>query len=167
MTEKIYATRKYCSELLFRHFRRLAGATVVIALLVTSSLMLSGGCSDKPNSCKTEDILLACPAVGFARQSCIAYIFDIADDSVEPPVFVDEFTVNFKRKCESIDCFTLECLDITTDSGTLVPVAEIIIETVDGVPVGGDEIVDRGSPGGRIIIDGEDFLLEPTGIVVP
>jgi hypothetical protein len=168
MTEKIYAVRNYCSELVFRHFRRAAGAIVIIAFLVTSSLMLSGGCGDDgPGSCRRQQIRLACPAVSYASESCIAYIFDIVDDSVEPPVFVDEFTVNFKRKCESIDCFTLQCLDITTDSGTLVPVAEIIIETVDGQPVGGNEIVDRGSPGGRIIIDGEDFLLEPTGIVVP
>lgn len=164
---KVLTVRNYCSELLFRRFRRLAGAIVVITFLVTGSLMLSGGCSDRPNSCKREDILLACPAVSFARQSCIAYIFDIVDDSIEPPVFVDEFTVNFKRKCESIDCFTLQCLDITTDSRTLITEAEILIETVDGQPVGGDEIVDRGSPGGRIIIEGEDFLLEPVGTVVP
>lgn len=163
-----HSSLKYSPKLILRRFRRAAAAIAAIALIAAGSLMLSGGCGgDEPGSCRRQEIRLACPALGFARQSCIAYIFDIIDDSVQPPVFVDEFTVNFKRNCESIDCFTLQCLDITTDSGTLVPVAEIIIETVDGVPVGGDEIVDRGSPGGRIIIDGEDFLLEPVGIIVP
>ncbi len=169
MTEKVCGVRNYCSELLLRRFQRAAGAIVVIAFLATGSLMLSGGCSDAPNSCRRQEIRLACPAVSYASESCIAYIFDIIDDSVEPPVFVDEFTVNFERKCESIDCFTLSCQDITTDSGTLITETEILIETVDGLPVGGDtdETTTPGEPGGRIIIDGEDFLLEPVGIIVP
>jgi len=150
--------------------RRAAGTIVAITLLLTSSLMLSGGCSDPANSCNRNDqVRLACPAVSYETVTCIGYVFDIVDDSIEPPVFVDEFTVNFERKCESIDCFTLSCQDITTDSGTLITETEILIETVDGLPVGGDtdETTTPGEPGGRIIIDGEDFLLEPVGIIVP
>lgn len=148
--------------------RRAAGAIIVIVFLVTGSVMLPGGCSDDgPGGCRRQEIRLACPALSYAGESCIGYRFDVIDDFVEPPVALDSFLIYFKRHCNYIDCFTLTCLDITTDSGTLLPVADIIIETVGGQPVGGDEIVDRGSPGGRIIIDGEDFLLESAGMVVP
>lgn len=132
--------------------------------------MLSGGCSDPANSCNRNDqVRLACPAVSYETVTCIGYVFDIVDDSVEPPILVDGFGVNFSRKCESVDCFTLQCQDITTDSGTLIPEAVILIETVDGLPVGGDtdETIRAGEPDGRITIDGEDFLLEPVGIIVP
>ena len=169
MTEKIYAVRNYCSELLFRHFRRLAGAIVVIAFLATGSLMLSGGCSESANSCSGNDqVRLACPAASYETISCVGYIFNIIDDSIEPPVVVDGFGVNFSRKCESVDCFTLQCQDITAYSGTLIPEAVILIETVDGIPVGGDtdETVRAGEPDGRITIDGEDYFLESAGIFV-
>lgn len=170
MTEKIYAVRNYCPELLFRRFRRLAGAIIAIAFLATGSLMLSGGCSDSANSCNGSDrVRLACPAVSYETVTCIGYVFDIVDDSVEPPILVDGFNINFSRKCESIDCFTLQCRDITTDSGTFIPEAEIVIETVDGLPVGGNtnETVRARGPDGRIIIDGQDYLLESTGVIVP
>lgn len=150
--------------------RRVAGTIAVMAFLVTGSLMLSGGCSNNANSCNGNDqVRLACPAVSLETVSCIGYVFDIIDDSVEPPVLVDGFSVNFSRRCESIDCFTIECRDIIADSGASIPEAEIIIETVDGLPVGGDtdETTTPGEPDGRIIIDGENFLLESTGIIVP
>ncbi len=150
--------------------RRAAGTILVPVFLVTGSLMLSGGCSDSANSCGgNEQVRLACPAVSYETIFCIGYIFDIVDDSVEPPVLVDGFNMNINRKCESLDCFTLSCEDITTDSGTLITEMEILIETVDGLPVGGDtdETTTPGEPAGRIIIDGEDFLLEPVGIIVP
>jgi len=150
--------------------RRAAGTILVPVFLVTGSLMLSGGCSDSANSCGgNEQVRLACPAVSYETIFCIGYIFDIVDDSVEPPVLVDGFNMNINRKCEPLDCFTLSCEDITTDSGTLIAEMEILIETVDGLPVGGDtdETTTPGEPAGRIIIDGEDFLLEPVGIIVP
>lgn len=149
--------------------RRVAGTIAVIAFLSTISLMLSGGCgSDKPGSCKSQEIRLACPALGYASGSCIGYIYDIVDDSVEPPVTLDSFFIYFKRSCEDIDCFTLSCQDITTDSDTLIPEADIIIETVNGIPVGeGTETIKGGVPEGRIIIDGENFRLESTGTIVP
>lgn len=149
--------------------RRVAGTVAVMAFLVTGSLMLSGGCSDNANSCNGNDqVRLACPAVSLETVSCIGYVFDIIDDSVEPPVTLDSFFIYFKRSCEYIDCFTLSCQDITTDSDTLIPEADIIIETVDGIPVGqGTETIKGGVPEGRIIIDGENFRLESTGLIVP
>lgn len=150
--------------------RRAAATIAAVAFIVTGSIMLSGGCSNNANSCNGNDqVRLACPAVSLETVSCIGYSFDIIDDSVEPPVLVDGFSVNFSRRCESIDCFTIECRDITADSGAFIPEAEIIIETVDGLPVGGDtdETTTPGEPDGRIIIDGQDFLLESTAIIVP
>lgn len=150
--------------------RRAAGTIVGIAFLVTGSLFLSGGCSDNPNSCNGNDqVRLACPAVSYETVTCIGYAFDIIDDSVEPPVIVDGFNINLKRKCDPVDCFTLSCQDIVADSGASIPEAEILIETVDGLPVGGDtdETTTPGMPDGRIIIDGEDFFLESTTIIVP
>ena len=149
--------------------RRAAGVIVAIALIAAGSLMLSGGCGgDGPGSCRRQEIRLACPAMSYARESCIGYVFDIIDDSVEPAVTLDSFGINFNRKCENTDCFTLFCRDITTDSDTLIPEADIVIQTVDGIPVGeGTETIKNGMPGGRIIIDGEDFLLEPAGTIVP
>lgn len=149
--------------------RRAAATIAVIAFIVTGSIMLSGGCGgDKPGSCKSEEIRLACPALGYASGSCIGYIYDVVDDSVEPPIALDSFFIYFKRSCEYIDCFTLSCQDITTDSDTLIPESDIIIETVDGIPVGeGTETIKNGVPEGRIIIDGENFRLESTGTIVP
>ncbi len=131
--------------------------------------MLSGGCGDDgPGSCKSQEIRLACPALGYAGGTCIGYIFDIVDDSVEPPVTLDTFGINFKRSCEDIDCFTLSCQDIPTYSDTLIHEADILIETVDGIPVGeGTETIKGGVPAGRIIIDGENFRLESAGTIVP
>lgn len=149
--------------------RRAAATMAVIGFIVTGSLMLSGGCgSDGPGSCRRQEIRLFCPAPGYAGESCIGYIFDIVDDSVEPPVTLDSFGINFNRKCENIDCFTLSCQDITADSDTVIPEADIIIETVDGIPVGeGTGTIKSGKPAGRIIIDGENFRLEPAGTIVP
>ncbi|MCL4244584.1 MAG: hypothetical protein KJ002_05575 [Candidatus Dadabacteria bacterium] len=170
--------------------RRAAGAIIAIVSLVIISLMLSGGCDGTatsnqiptptptwapstgfpPHCDGTFDVSLSCPATSLAGSVCQPYWCDIIDDSIEPGAIVDEITVVFGNTCTDVDCFTLECQGIHSRiTETSIGPATIIIETVNDIPVGEDVEGEEfsGLPDGRIIIDGQDLLLDCNSIIVP
>ena len=173
---------KKCSETLIN---RAVEFIVIFSSLLSIALMVTGGCNNGghgspevtpsptplltgfPPECDgTFGVDLSRPATSLAGSICLPYFCDVIDDSVSPPEVVDTITVVFGNHCSDSDCFTLECGDtsvLDADSAT------IIIESVNGTPVGEDAmgVVDSGLPDGRIIIGGEEFLLDCNAIVVP
>lgn len=164
--------------------RRAAGAIVIISSLIIISLMITGGCSSSdgnptptnapttgfPPECNgTFDVSLSCPATSLAGSFCQTYVCDIIDDGTEPVVITESLFVRFGEKCTDIDCFTLECQDLRTDSDSTIGEAIILVETVSGTPVGEgvEGEVFSGLPDGRIIIGDEDFQLDCNGLIVP
>ncbi|MAT39335.1 MAG: hypothetical protein CL946_07000 [Ectothiorhodospiraceae bacterium] len=169
--------------------RRTSAVIVIISSLVTISLMLTGGCDGSATSIQiptptptfapstgfppecdgTFNVSLSCPATSLAGSVCQPYWCDIIDDSIEPGAIVDEIAVVFGGACTDIDCFTLECQDIHSRiTETSIGQATVIIETVNDIPVGEDEGEEfSGLPDGRILIDGENFLLDCNSIIVP
>ncbi len=170
--------------------RRAAGAIIIIVSLTIISLMITGGCDGTatskqiptptptwtpstgfPPACDgTFDVSLSCPAGSLAGSVCQPYWCDIIDDSIEPGTIVDEISVVFGDSCTDVDCFTLECQSIHSRlTETSIEQATIIIETVNNIPVGPDVEGEffTGMPDGRIIIDGQDLLLDCNSIIVP
>ena len=170
--------------------RRASATIVIISSIVIISLMLTGGCDGTatsnqiptptptwapstgfPPACDgTFDVSLGCPATSLAGSVCQPYWCDIIDDSIEPGAIVDEIAVVFGDACTDVDCFTLECQGIRSRiTETSIGQATIIIETVNDIPVGEDVEGDEfsGLPDGRILIDGENFLLDYNSIIVP
>ena len=170
--------------------RRASTIIVIISSVVIISLMLTGGCDGTatsiqiptptptlapstgfPPACDgTFDVSLSCPAASLASSVCQPYWCDVIDDSTEPGAIVEEIAVVFGDACTDVDCFTLECQDIHSRiTETSIGQATIIIETVNDIPVGenveGEEF--SGLPDGRILIDGENFLLDCNSIIVP
>jgi hypothetical protein len=160
-----------------RYLNRAAEIIVIISSVAVIAFMAVGGCNNGghgepsptgfPPECDgTFGVDLNCPAGSLAGSVCLPYVCDVINDSEEPPMIVDNITVVFGDHCTDTDCFTLECQDISVigaDSAT------IIIESVDGMPVGEGAmgVVDSGLPDGRIIIDGEEFALDCDGFVIP
>ena len=164
---------------------RIAEFIVVFSSLLIVALMVTGGCGNNggnestptpsptplltgfPPECDgTFGVDLSCPATSLAGSVCLPYGCDVIDNSEEPPLHLDNFTIVFGDHCADTDCFTLECQDISilgADSAT------VIIESVNGMAVGDDAmgIVDSGLPNGRIIIDGTEFSFECNFIIVP
>lgn len=162
---------------------RLAEFIVVFSSLLIVALMVTGGCNNGghggpsvtpsppptgfPPECeRTFNVDLSCPAASLAGSVCLPYVCDVIDDSIEPPVQIDNLTIVFGDHCTDTDCFTLECQDISVlDSDA----ATVIIESVNGMAVGPDVegTIFQGIPDGVIIIDGEEFLLDCVGFVTP
>ncbi len=165
---------------------RTAEMIVLISSVAIIALMVTGGCNSGghggppvtptpaptgfPPECEgTFDVDLSCPAASLAGSTCLPYLCDIVDDSEEMPVIIDNLTVVFGDNCTDTDCFTLECEDIFNGPVIDADTATIIIETVDGTPVGEDVegSVFQGTPDGRIFIDGEEFALDCNGFITP
>jgi hypothetical protein len=164
---------------------RAAEFIVIFSSLLIIALMVTGGCNNGghdgptdspsptplltgfPPECDgTFGVDLSCPAASLAGSICLPYFCDVIDDSVSPAEVVDTVTVVFGDHCSDTDCFTLDCQDISVLDADF---ATIIIESLNGTPVGEDAmgVVDSGLPDGRIIIGGEEFLLDCNGYVVP
>lgn len=160
---------------------RASSLIVLISSIVMIALMVTGGCGGNgsntppsatgfPPECDgTFDVDLSCPATSLAGSICLPYFCDIVDDTVAPAEVIDTTTFVFGDNCTDTDCFTLECEDIFNGPVIDADTATIIIETVDGIPVGEDAVgeAEFGLPDGRIIIDSEEFALDCQGIVVP
>ncbi len=160
---------------------RTSGLIVLISSIAMIALMVTGGCGGNgsntppsatgfPPECDgTFGVDLSCPATSLAGSVCLPYFCDIVDDTVTPAEVIDTTTFVFGDNCTDTDCFTLECQDIFNGSVIDADAATIIIETVDGIPVGEDVEgeAEFGLPDGRIIIDSEEFALDCVGIVVP
>ena len=170
--------------------RRASTVIVIISSLVIISLMLTGGCDGTATSIQiptptptwapstgfpphcdgTFDVSLGCPATSLAGSVCQPYWCDVIDDSIEPGAIVEEIAVVFGDACTDVDCFTLECQGIHSRiTETSIGQATIIIETVNDIPVG-EDVEDEffsGMPDGRIILDGQDLLLDCNSIIVP
>lgn len=160
---------------------RLAEFIVVVSSLLIVALMVTGGCNEGghggptpsnpptgfPPECEeTFNVDLSCPAASLAGSVCLPYVCEVIDDSVEPPMQIDNLTIVFGDHCTDTDCFTLECQDISVlDSDA----ATVIIDSVSGMAVGPDieGAIFQGIPDGVIIIDGEEFLLDCTGFITP
>ena len=160
---------------------RTSGLIVLISTIVMIALMVTGGCDSNSNGdssptpaptgfppeCDgTFGVDLSCPATSLAGSVCLPYVCDVIDDSEEPPMIIDNITVVFGDHCTDTDCFTLECQDISVIGADA---ATIIIESVDGTPVGEDVegSVFQGTPDGVIIIGGEEFVLDCNGFITP
>ncbi|MGH7851718.1 MAG: hypothetical protein ACREOP_15600 [Thermodesulfobacteriota bacterium] len=163
---------------------RTSGLIILISSIVMIALMITGGCDGSgngdnspppgatgfPPECDgTFDVDLSCPATSLAGSVCLPYFCDIVDDSVSPAEVIDTTTFVFGDQCTDTDCFTLECQDIFNGSVIDADAATVIIETVDGTPVGEDVEgnVFQGTPDGRIIIGNEEFVLDCLGFVTP
>jgi hypothetical protein len=159
---------------------RASSLIVLISSIVMIALMVTGGCDSNnngtpaptgfPPECDgTFDVDLSCPATSLAGSVCLPYFCDIVDDTVAPAEVIDTTTFVFGDNCTDTDCFTLECQDIFNGSVIDADAATVIIETVDGTPVGEnvEGSVFQGTPDGRIIIGNEEFALDCLGFVTP
>ncbi len=165
---------------------RTAEMIVLISSVAIIALMVTGGCNSGghggpsvtptpaptgfPPECDgTFDVDLSCPAASLAGSVCLPYFCDIVDDTVAPAEVIDTTTFVFGDNCTDTDCFTLECEDIFNGPVIDADTATIIIETVDGTPVGEDVegSVFQGTPDGVITIGGEEFVLDCNGFITP
>ena len=164
---------------------RTSGLIVLISSIIMIALMVTGGCDSSngnssptptpgptgfPPECDgTFGVDLSCPAESLEGSVCLPYFCDIIDDSEPPGNVIDTITIVFGDHCTASDCFTLGCQDIFNGTVFNADSATIVIETVDGTPVGEDTMgeVNMGVPDGRIIIDGEDFALDCQGFITP
>jgi hypothetical protein len=149
--------------------------------IVMIAFMISGGCGGNgggeppvrtgfPPECNGTFVIdLSCPASSLAGSVCLPYICDVIDDSGIMPEIVDTLTIVFGSSCTDTDCFTLECLDLTGQSGVFAEEASINIESVDDMPVGPDVEgeVGFGFPKGTLFRGEDEFLLDCNSAVVP
>ena len=170
--------------------RRAAAAIVIFSSIVIISLMLTGGCDGSatsiqiptptptfapstgfPSECDgTFGVSLSCPAASLAGSECLPYSCYVIDDSTEPGEIVDDIILVFGDRCSDIDCSTLECQGaFSTITDSSIGEFTILIETVNDIPVGPDGGGERlyGTPDGRIIIDGQDLLLDCYAVMMP
>ncbi|GEM_PF-2085174 len=165
---------------------RASSLIVLISSIVMIALMVTGGCESGghggpsftpspaptgfPPECEgTFGVDLSCPAASLAASVCLPYVCDIFDDTGSPAVEIDSIQFVFGDSCTNTDCFTLECQGIFNGSVFDAESATIMVEDVSGFVVGEDVEgeIEFGLPAGRIIIEGEDFPIDCSGIVVP
>lgn len=164
--------------------RRASTVIVIISSLVIISLMLTGGCDGTatsnqiptptptfapstgfPSEC--VGISLGCPAADFKRAYCVNNRCEVIDNSVEPPVVIETFFINFSETCADVDCFTLECQGVPI--GGVLESPTFIIETLNDYPVGEDIAgpFEFGFPKGTISLSSGDFAFSCGIIAVP
>jgi len=162
--------------------RKVSSLIIIVTSLSIIGMMIYGGCGSSggsptptstpggtgfPPECNgTFDVSLSCPAVSLERSVCLPYVYDVIDDSGPEPVIVYEFvTLRFGDKCIALDCFTLDCNNVSSGVGDAI----FIVETVNGITVGEDVQgeISSGCPEGPIFIDDNEYYFDCQGIIVP
>lgn len=162
--------------------RKVSSLIIIVTSLSIIGMMIYGGCSSGagsptptrtpgstgfPPSCDgTFDVSLSCPAVSLEGSVCLTYVYDVIDNSGPEPVVVDEFvTLRFGETCTALDCFTLDCNNISSGIGDAI----FTVETVNDITVGEDVAgeINSGLPEGPIFIGDNEYYFDCLGTIVP